>query len=103
MKLHSVDEPADVPRLPIQTTQIQAHQGMEQIISGKATTMRHIAQALNMDPLLRGADASASEPCAGHRKGNLGKPPTGQSDAGQTRARTRFSKQLLFCKNVYFW
>ena len=37
------------PHLPIQTALIQAHQGMEQIISGKATTMRQIAQALNMD------------------------------------------------------
>ena len=49
VKLHSADEQADGPRLPIQTALIQAHQGMEQIISGKATTMRQIAQALNMD------------------------------------------------------
>ena len=49
MKLHSADEQADGPRLPIQTALIQAHQGMEQIISGKATTMRQIVQALNMD------------------------------------------------------
>ena len=33
----------------MQTALIQAHQGMEQIISGKATTMRQIARALNMD------------------------------------------------------
>ena len=49
VKLHSTDEQASAPRLPIQTALIQAHQGMEQIISGKATTMRQIAQALNMD------------------------------------------------------
>ena len=49
VKLHSADEQEDGPRLPIQTALIQAHQGMEQIISGKATTMRQIAQALNMD------------------------------------------------------
>lgn len=48
VKLHSADEQADGPRLPIQTALIQAHQGMEQIISGKATTMRQIAQVLNM-------------------------------------------------------
>lgn len=49
VKLHSADEQADGPRLPIQTALIQAHQGMERIISGKATTMRQIARALNMD------------------------------------------------------
>ena len=49
VKLHSVDEETDRPRLPIQTALIQAHQGMEQIISGKATTMRQIAGELNMD------------------------------------------------------
>ena len=49
VKLHSADEQADAPRLPIQTALIQAHQGMEQIIFDKATTMRQIAQALNMD------------------------------------------------------
>ena len=49
VKLHSADEQADAPLLPIQTALIQAHQGMEQIVSGKATTMRQIAQVLNMD------------------------------------------------------
>ena len=49
VKLHPADEQAEGPRLPIHTALIQAHQGMEQIISGQATTMRQIAQALNMD------------------------------------------------------
>ena len=50
VKLHAADAAAtDEPRLPIQTALIQAHRGMEQIVSGKATTMRQIAGALKMD------------------------------------------------------
>ena len=49
VKLHAADAAADEPRLPIQTALIQAHRGMEQIVSGKATTMRQIAKSLKMD------------------------------------------------------
>lgn len=49
VKLHSADAATDEPRLPIQTALIQAHRGMEQIVSGKATTMRQIAKSLKMD------------------------------------------------------
>ena len=49
VKLHASDAATDEPRLPIQTALIQAHRGMEQIVSGKATTMRQIAGALKMD------------------------------------------------------
>ena len=48
VKLHSADAP-DEPRLPIQAALLQAHRGMEQIVSGKATTMRQIAKSLKMD------------------------------------------------------
>ena len=49
VKLHSADEQADGPRLPIQMALIQAHQGMAKLISGKATTMREIAKEYKMD------------------------------------------------------
>ena len=49
VKLHASDATSDEPRLPIQTALMQAHRGMEQIVSGKATTMRQIAGALKMD------------------------------------------------------
>ena len=45
----TVSNAPDEPRLPIQTALMQAHWGMEQIVSGKATTMRQIAGALKMD------------------------------------------------------
>ena len=49
VKLHSSDAASDEPRLPIQAALLQAHRGMEQIVSGKATTMRQIAKSLKMD------------------------------------------------------
>ena len=45
----TVSNAPDEPRLPIQTALMQAHRGMEQIVSGKATTMRQIAKSLKMD------------------------------------------------------
>ena len=48
VSMHSSDT-GDTPRLPIHAALIQAHQGMAKLISGKATTMRQIAQVLNMD------------------------------------------------------
>ena len=86
VKLHSADEQADGPRLPIQTALIQAHQGMEQIISGGDD---HAADRPGVEhgPFLRGPDAPAGEPRAGHREGDMGKPPAGQSHAGQTPPR----------------
>ena len=49
VKLHTSDTASDEPRLPIQAALMQAHRGMEQIVSGKATTMREIAKEYKMD------------------------------------------------------
>lgn len=42
-------EGAEQSQTPIRTALIQAHQGMEQLITGKAKTMREIANATKMD------------------------------------------------------
>ena len=49
VKIHLPDTASDEPRLPLHTALMQAHRGMEQIVSGKATTMRQIAKEYNMD------------------------------------------------------
>jgi len=48
-KFEFAGDQSDSPRLPIHAALIQAHQGMEQLTSGKARTMRQIADSLNMD------------------------------------------------------